>query len=404
MGCVPELRFKEFNKDWEEKKLGTVLSSTLGGGTPSRKIEEYWEGSIPWATVKDLHGEKYKSSAMEFITKKGLNNSSSKLIPINSLIISTRMGLGKFFINKEEIAINQDLKGLIPNKNILIEFLYYIYQIASNYIESIGKGSTVKGIRLEELHNLRINIPSLEEQGKIANFLSKIDEKIAILEDKLQLWKTYKKGIMQQLFSQQLRFKDDEGNSYPDWEEKYLNQFVNRITRKNESLESNLPLTISAQFGLVDQGTFFNKKVASENLKGYYLILNGEFAYNKSYSKGFPFGTIKRLDNYDKGVLSTLYICFRPFDIVSDFLVQYFDSSYWHEQISLIAVEGARNHGLLNVSVNDFFKTKHIIPCFEEQKKIANFLNTINKKLEKIANELKSNEDFKKGVLQKMFC
>ncbi len=226
----------------------------------------------------------------------------------------------------------------------------------------------------------------------------------SFFEENIALWKNYKKGIMQQLFTQKLRFKDNNGNIYINWEKVKLNQFVDRITRKNKDLATELPLTISAQYGLVDQETFFNNKVASKNLRGYYLIFNGEFAYNKSYSNGYPFGTIKRLDNYDKGALSTLYICFKPLDIDSDFLVQYFESDRWYKEIYMIAVEGARNHGLLNISVADFFDTVHKIPSLEEQKKIAAFLIWIDKKIDQVAIELKYIKKFKKGLLQQMFC
>lgn len=184
------------------------------------------------------------------------------------------------------------------------------------------------------------------------------------------------------------------------YEQIKLEEIVQRITRKNKFNTSNLPLTISAQYGLIDQITFFNKSVASKDLSGYYLINNGEFAYNKSYSNDYPWGAIKRLDNYDKGCLSTLYICFKIIDnkkIFSDYLVHYFESPKWHKQISDIAGEGARNHGLLNIAVNDFFLTKHMFPKFQEQTKIADFLNKLERRIEtqfKIINNLESQKKY----------
>ena len=162
-----------------------------------------------------------------------------------------------------------------------------------------------------------------------------------------------------------------------------LNEICKRVTRKNKNIESTLPLTISAQYGLVDQITFFNKSVASSNLEGYYLLKNGEFAYNKSYSKDYPWGAIKRLDKYEQGCLSTLYICF---DINktcnSDYLVHYFESPKWYKQVSDIAGEGARNHGLLNISVDDFFQTKHRFPSLDEQVKVSKLLNLIETRIQ----------------------
>ncbi|KAA8668865.1 restriction endonuclease subunit S [Clostridium sp. HV4-5-A1G] len=141
-----------------------------------------------------------------------------------------------------------------------------------------------------------------------------------------------------------------------------MGDVVERVTRKNKDLESTLPLTISAQDGLVDQNVFFNKTVASRDVSGYYLVKNGEFAYNKSYSNGYPWGAVKRLDRYDMGVLSTLYIVFKPTDVNSDFLTKYYDTTYWHREVSKHAAEGARNHGLLNIAASDFFETELTIP------------------------------------------
>ena len=142
-------------------------------------------------------------------------------------------------------------------------------------------------------------------------------------------------------------------------------------------------MTISAQYGLVDQITFFNKTVASVDLSGYYLLYNGDFAYNKSYSNDYAWGAVKRLDKYEKGCLSSLYFVFRPTDKVdSDYLTHYFETNKWHKGISDIAGEGARNHGLLNMAVDDYFATKHYLPSLSEQKKIACFLNLITKRIE----------------------
>lgn len=168
-----------------------------------------------------------------------------------------------------------------------------------------------------------------------------------------------------------------------EWHKYALSDFVTRITRRNKNNESSLPLTISAQYGLVDQITFFNKTVASVDLSGYYLLYNGDFAYNKSYSNDYAWGAVKRLDKYEKGCLSSLYFVFRPTDKVdSDYLTHYFETSKWHKGISDIAGEGARNHGLLNMAVDDYFATKHYLPSLSEQKKIACFLNFITKRIE----------------------
>ena len=190
------------------------------------------------------------------------------------------------------------------------------------------------------------------------------------------------------------------------WEQRKLSSIVDRVTRKNTDLESTLPLTISAQYGLVDQVTYFNNRVASQNISNYYLVKNGEFAYNKSSSDGYPFGAVKRLDLYDMGVLSTLYIVFALKDpnVDSDYLACYYDTDNWHKQVSERAAEGARNHGLLNISAKDFLDTDLMIPRdIREQaligaylKKLDNLITLHQRKYEKLVN-------VKKSMLEKMF-
>ena len=189
-----------------------------------------------------------------------------------------------------------------------------------------------------------------------------------------------------------------------EWGKYELSHFVTRITRRNKNNEYSLPLTISAQYGLVDQISFFNKTVASVDLSGYYLLYNGDFAYNKSYSNDYAWGAVKRLDKYEKGCLSSLYFVFRPNDnIDSDYLTHYFESSKWHKGISNIAGEGARNHGLLNMAVDDYFATKHYLPSLPEQKKIARVFNAITRRIG-IQNKIISKyETLIKGLYHEFF-
>lgn len=192
-----------------------------------------------------------------------------------------------------------------------------------------------------------------------------------------------------------------------DWEQRKLRNLVDRVTRKNQDLVSELPLTISAQYGLIDQNEFFDKRVASKDVSGYYLIENGEFAYNRSTSTDAPWGAIKRLDRYENGVLSTLYIVFRikennPVD--SDFLVSYYSTNLWHKGIHEIAAEGARNHGLLNIAPADFFETELRIPQdIEEQKKIGKYFEKLERLITLHQRKCEETKKLKKYMLQKMF-
>ena len=190
-----------------------------------------------------------------------------------------------------------------------------------------------------------------------------------------------------------------------DWEQRELCQITTRVTRKNGG-QSDLPLTISAQDGLVDQRKYFNRQVASRDMSNYYLIKKGEFAYNKSYSEGYPFGAVKRLDYYDIGALSTLYILFEITDnnISSDFIVSYYMTHLWYKEISKRAAEGARNHGLLNISTEDFFDSELNIPnSIEEQVKIGNFIKQFDKFITLHQRKLEKLKLAKKALLQKLF-
>ena len=188
------------------------------------------------------------------------------------------------------------------------------------------------------------------------------------------------------------------------WKAEKLSDFAARVTRKNSKNETNLPLTISSKDGLVDQVSYFNKTVASKDMSGYYLLKNGEFAYNKSYSVGYNFGSIKRLDRYPMGALSTLYICFALKRYDSDFIKAYFDSLKWYKEIYMISAEGARNHGLLNVPTEEFFDTKHYLPKnTAEQRKIADFLIALDRRIEAQQSLIDNLKKYKRGLLNKLF-
>ena len=189
----------------------------------------------------------------------------------------------------------------------------------------------------------------------------------------------------------------------PAWEQRKLEDIANRVTRKNEG-ESDLPLTISSQYGLVDQRTFFNNQVASKDMSGYYLLRKGEFAYNKSTSGDSPWGAVKRLVRYEKGCVSTLYICFGLDGADPDFLVTYYETDRWYKAVQMIAAEGARNHGLLNIAPNDFFDTALILPpSREEQELIGLFFARLDNLITLHQRKYDKLVILKKSMLEKMF-
>ena len=188
------------------------------------------------------------------------------------------------------------------------------------------------------------------------------------------------------------------------WEQRKLGEVARRVTRKNENGDSDLPLTISAQYGLVDQRTFFNSQVASKDMSGYFLLHRGEFAYNKSTSTDNPWGAIKRLEKYDMGCVSTLYICFELLSGDPDFLVTYYETDRWYKSVQLIAAEGARNHGLLNIAPDDFFETQICIPKrIDEQRRIGAFFDRLYSLITLHQRKYDKLCVLKKSMLDKMF-
>jgi len=167
------------------------------------------------------------------------------------------------------------------------------------------------------------------------------------------------------------------------WEQRELCDVAERLTRKNQDVVCDRPLTISAQYGLIDQNEFFEKRIASKDVSGYYLLMKGEYAYNKSTSNDAPWGAVKRLERYDMGVVSTLYIVFKlreDGNINSDYFSTYYDTDLWHKSIRAIAAEGARNHGLLNIAPDDYFHTTLSVPQdIVEQERIGSYFQSLDR-------------------------
>ncbi|EPF4191238.1 restriction endonuclease subunit S [Listeria monocytogenes] len=397
---VPVIRFKGFSEAWEQRKLGDIANYRNG------KAHEQ---------VEDEDG-KYTIINSKFISTNGKvqRYTNEQVEPIFdgeiAMVLSdlpNGKALAKLFLVKEDgkYTLNQRIAGITPNENIDPIFLNFRMN-RNNYFLKFDSGVTQTNLSKSQVENFIALYPTFDEQYKIGLFFTQLDDTIALHQRKLDTLKLMKKGFLQQMFPNndeeipKVRFADFDGM----WKQRKLNSITEKITRKNKELESTLPLTISAQDGLIDQNEYFNKIIASRNIRGYFLVKNGEFAYNKSYSKGYPWGVVKRLDNYNMGVLSTLYIIFKPVKINSDFLTKYFDSTYWYRAVSQFATEGARNHGLLNIAASDFFEIELNIPLNnEEQKKIGLFFQQLENIIILHQNKLEKLSILKKTYLKKMF-
>ncbi len=307
----------------------------------------------------------------------------------------------------KETSTNQQINAIVVDKSNNNEFVYYAVQSAfPKYLSSIAVQAVpiISKSSFELLPNYR---PSIQEQEKIGKLFALIDERIATQSKVIEDLKKLKCAIIEDLYcSPKQREPKRRFLEYSSPLSSYrMKDFCERITEKNKDNKYSLVLTIAAQDGLVDQETFFNKSVASENLTGYYILHKGDFAYNRSYSSGYAWGAVKRLDKYEDGVLSTLYICFKINETIvdSDYLSYYFESSKWHKGVSDISGEGARNHGLLNISVTDYFDTEHRFPHIEEQKRIASMLNALTVKEQKAMELEKLYSKQKQYLLRQMF-
>ena len=267
-------------------------------------------------------------------------------------------------------------------------------------------GATINQITGGMFAEMTFFMPDESEQHAIGSLFFKLDNLITLHQRKYDKLCTVKKSMLDKMFPKpdetepEIRF---EGFTDP-WEQRKLGEVAHRVIRKNEGNQSDLPLTISAQHGLVDQRDYFNNQVASRDMSGYYLLENGEFAYNKSTSGDSPWGAIKRLTKYKKGCLSTLYICFGLDQGDPDFLVTYYETNRWHGAVQMIAAEGARNHGLLNIAPDDFFETALTLPCStEEQKQIGCFFTQLDSLITLHQRKLELLRNIKKSLLDRMF-
>ena len=234
----PALRFRDDGgrkfPDWNQIKIGE-LGKFIGGGTPTTQNEEFWKGNIPWVSSSDLSEDNiYQLKTTRFISEEALSKSATKLVPKNSILIVSRVGVGKVAITQEDLCTSQDFTNLVLHSGNHIFFAYLIKNKTTKLLE-FNQGTSIKGFVKSDLEAFEIYAPSVSEQTKIANFLTAVDEKITQLTQKHDLLTQYKKGLMQQIFSQELRFKDDDGADFPEWEEKALGEACEIVTGKTPS-------------------------------------------------------------------------------------------------------------------------------------------------------------------------
>ena len=364
----PAIRFKGFTDAWEQRKAKDLCSISTGKSNTQDRVDD---GIYPFYVRSPIveHSNRYLFDEEAVLT------------------VGDGVGTGKVFhyVNGKYDLHQRVYRMFDFSEEITAKYFYYYF---SNHfydrVMAMTAKTSVDSVRYEMIADMDIALPKVKEQMAISAYFDRLDHLITLHQRKYDKLQVLKKAMLEKMFPKngssvpEIRFK-----GFTDaWEQRKLGELVDRVVRKNTNNESTLPLTISAQYGLVDQITYFNNRVASRDVSNYYLVLNGEFAYNKSTSDGYPFGAVKRLDLYEKGVLSTLYIVFVPKkeqQIDSDFLTVFFDTNRWHKGVAERAAEGARNHGLLNISAEDFFDIDLSVPKdVVEQKQIGAFIRQLD--------------------------
>ena len=385
---------------WEQRKFSELTEIR----SASRVHKDEWQSSgVPFYRSSDvmaaLNGtENEKAFISEELYEK-LSAVSGKLEK-GDVLVTGGGSVGKPYIvpnNEPLYTKDADLLWIKNNENLDPYFVYTFFfsPTFTDYLNSVSHVGTIAHYTITQLGETPITLPCVSEQQKIGDYFRNLDFLITLHQ--------------RECFSFDFGSRSAKvAQKTISWEQRKLSDMVERVTRKNENLESELPLTISAQYGLIDQNEFFDKRIASRDVSGYYLLKKGEFAYNKSTSSDAPWGAVKRLDRYEMGVLSTLYIVFalkEDGNIDSDFLVSYYDTDCWHKGVQAIAAEGARNHGLLNITPADYFETVLTVPSdVKEQHQIGTFfakldtLITLHQreppKEDKILNDIKTDTLF----------
>ena len=384
----PKLRFKEFDGDLTESKL-VELTSWASGGTPAKDVPEYWGDDIPLISGASMHTNQLYESDVK-ITKLGLQK-GSKLALKDSILILVR---GSMLFNKipmgitlGDVAFNQDVKCIRPKQQLAPLFLFQWLHAKENTIQNKVTATGIGAGKLDtaDLQNLKLYKPSLEEQTKIATFLSAVDEKISQLTQKHQLLREYKQGMMQKLFSQQIRFKADDGSEFGEWEGKELHQIF-QIKAGGDIEKSSVSEVRTSEFSYP---IFAN----SDKNKGFYGWAN-KFKYKEAV-------TVTGRGNLGIAVARN-----EPFYPIVRLLVLLplvkQNLKFFEEQINLLDIV-SESTGVPQLTAPQLSKYKVNVPSLEEQTKIANFLSSIDQKIEVVAQQIEQAKQWKKGLLQQMF-
>lgn len=388
-----------YYRDMDIKRLGDIAKIS-SGSTPARNNQDFWNGDIPWVSTGELsYG--FVNETREHVSLRAVHETSLKLLKPGTLLMAM-YGQGKTrgIVSRLNItATTNQACASIEIKKDEPSYVYYFLQFRYESIRKLSNGGSQENLSTEIIKKIKISLPPIAEQRKIAEILSTQDRIIELKTKLLEEKKRLKKYLCQMLLSGKRRIP---GHAEP-WKRKRLSDIAQRLTVKNTEQCNNV-LTISASDGLVSQEAYFKKEVAGKDKSNYFLLLRDDYAYNRSSSSCNPYGAIKRLKKYSTGIVSPLYICFRMnTNLVDVNYVEFaFDSGVLNKELDMVTQEGARNHGLLNIAVEDFFNCRIELPSYDEQVKIAEILQALYYSVTLLEKELEQENLKKKALMQQL--
>ena len=396
---TPQLRFPEFTDKWQVEKLGDIAEFSKGSSISKNDIHE--DGKIEAIRYGELYTT-YTEVINEVQSRTNLSPNGLKFSKANDVIVpasgETAIDIATAScVLRDNIALSGDL-NIIRTQNNGVFMAYYLNNKKKTDIARLAQGVSVIHLYSSNLKDLEVDLPSKPEQEKIADFLTAVDERIAVGEKKLELLETYKRGVMQKIFSQKIRFKDENGNEYPEWEEKKLGDSIEKNKKRNKNLAVNYVQSVSNKHGFVSQDEYFDgANIASKNTSNYFVIEKGTFAYNPSR---INVGSLAYKTDTETSIVSPLYVSFKTKnDLENKFLLPWFSTLSFTKQMHR-AFEGSVRDTLSYEALSGM---KIAVPCKEEQQKIATFLATLDEKITVEKSKLAAARKFKKALLQRMF-
>ena len=390
---VPNLRFKEFEGEWEKTKFGDI-AVVVGGGTPDTNTSQYWNGKIQWFTPSEIGRNKYVYNSVRTISEEGLNKSSAKLLPIGTILLSSRATVGECSINKKECTTNQGFQSLIPKENISNEFVYYLIQTKRKDLIRKSCGSTFLEISANEVRKIVVSIPTIKEQDKIAKLLSLLDERIATQNKIIDKLQTLIKGIMASC--------QNSGLKNNTWGKISLCDVLTERKELNKQLHPVFSVSVSQ--GVINQIEYLGRSFAAKDTSKYNVVHYGDIIYTKSPTGDFPYGIVKQNYNQEEVAVSPLYGVYAPKTYsIGVFLHEYFKSNvntynYLHPLIQ----KGAKN--TINITNQHFLENKVAMPFNDDElESISKLLLSLNAKVV-LMQHIKGNyEQQKQYLLRQMF-